>query len=61
MGWVAPSMAVGDGTIDCDSDSVAVCAARWSHMACGDGMLYAIIIKCMDFVMVALILSGWDG
>ena len=39
MGWVAPSMAVADGTMDCDS--VVVCAARWSHMASGDGMVYA--------------------
>ena len=39
MGWVAPSMAVADGTMDCDS--VGVCAARWSHMASGDGMVYA--------------------
>ena len=38
MGWVAPSMAVADGTMDCDS--VVVCAARWSHMASGDGMVY---------------------
>ena len=34
----APSMAVADGTTDCDS--VVVCAARWSHMASGDGMVY---------------------
>ena len=33
MGWVAPSMAVADGTM--------VCAARWSHTASGDGMVYA--------------------
>ena len=39
MGWVAPSMAVADGTTDCDS--VVVCAARWSHTASGDGMVYA--------------------
>ena len=39
VGWVAPSMAVADGTMDCDS--VVVCAARWSHMASGDGMVYA--------------------
>ena len=26
-------------TMDCDS--VVVCAARWSHMACGDSMVYA--------------------
>ena len=39
MGWVAPSMGVADGTMDCDS--VVVCAARWSHMASGDGMVYA--------------------
>ena len=39
MGWVAPSMAVADGTMDCDS--VVVCAARWSHMASGDGVVYA--------------------
>ena len=32
-------MAVADGTMDCDS--VVVCAARWSHMASGDGMVYA--------------------
>ena len=39
MGWVAPSMAVADGTMDCDS--VVVCAARWSLIASGDGMAYA--------------------
>ena len=39
VGWVAPSMAVADGTTDCDS--VVVCAARWSHTASGDGMVYA--------------------
>ena len=39
MGWVAPSMAVTDGTMDWDS--VVVCAARWSHMASGDGTVYA--------------------
>ena len=39
MGWVAPSMAVADGTMDCDS--VVFCAARWSYMASGDGMVYA--------------------
>ena len=39
VGWVAPSMAVADGTMDCDS--VVVCAARWSLMASGDGMVYA--------------------
>ena len=39
VGWVAPSMAVADGTMDCDS--VVVCTARWSHMASGDGMVYA--------------------
>ena len=40
MGWVAPSMAVANGTMDCDS--VVVCAARWSLMALsGDGMAYA--------------------
>ena len=33
MGWIAPSMAVTDGTMDC--------AARWSLMASGDGMAYA--------------------
>ena len=38
MGWVAPSMAVADGTIDCGS--VVVCAARWSYMVSGDGMEY---------------------
>ena len=32
-------MAVADGTTDCDS--VVVCAARWSHTASGDGMVYA--------------------
>ena len=36
--WVAPSMTVADGTMDCDS--VVVCAARWSLMASGDGMAY---------------------
>ena len=36
-GMVAPSMAVADGTMDCDS--VVVCTARWSHMASGDGMV----------------------
>ena len=54
LGWVAPSMAVADGTMDCDS--VAVCAARMvSHMASGDS-------SCMqvDFVMAAF-LSWWDG
>ena len=39
MGWVAPSMAVADDTMDCTS--VVVCAARWSHTASGDGMVYA--------------------
>ena len=39
VGWIAPSMAVADGTMDCDS--VVVCAARWSLMASGDGMAYA--------------------
>ena len=39
MGWVTPSMAVADGTTDCDS--VVTCAARWSHMASGDSMVYA--------------------
>ena len=34
MGWVAPSVAVADGI-------TMVCAARWSHMASGDGMVYA--------------------
>ena len=38
VGWVTPSMTVADGTLDCDS--VAVCAARWSLMASGDGMTY---------------------
>ena len=32
-------MAVADGTMDCDS--VVICAARWSHMVSGDGMVYA--------------------
>ena len=39
VGWIDPSMAVADGTMDCDS--VVVCAARWSLMASGDGMAYA--------------------
>ena len=39
MGWVAPSIAVADGTMDCDS--VVLCTARLSHMASGDGMVYA--------------------
>ena len=39
MGWVAPSIAVADGTMDCDS--AVVYAARWSHMASGDGMVHA--------------------
>ena len=39
VGWEAPLMAVADGTMDCDS--VVVCAARWSHTASGDGMVYA--------------------
>ena len=51
MGWVAPSMAVTDGTMDWDS--VVVCAARWSHMASGDGMVYASVM--------AASLSWWDG
>ena len=34
VGWVAPLMAVADGT-------TMVCTARWSHMASGDGMVYA--------------------
>ena len=39
MGWVAPSMAVADGTTDCDS--VVVCTARWSYTASGDSIVYA--------------------
>ena len=39
VGWVVPSMVVSDGTTDCDS--VVVCAARWSHTASGEGMVYA--------------------
>ena len=38
MGWVALSMAVADGTIDCGS--VVVCAARWSYLPSSDGMMY---------------------
>ena len=34
VGLVAPSMVVADCT-------TMVCAARWSHMASGDGMVYA--------------------
>ena len=34
MGWATNSMAVANGT-------TMVCAARWSHMASGDGMVYA--------------------
>ena len=54
MGWVAPLMAVADGTMDCES---VVCAARWSLMSSGDGMAYA---SFSDFVMAAS-LSWWDG
>ena len=39
VGWVASSMAVAVGITDCNS--VVVCAARWSHMASGDGMVYS--------------------
>ena len=47
-GYIAPSMAVADGT-------TMVCAARWSHIASGDGMVYEV-----DFIMAAF-LSWWDG
>ena len=51
MGWVAPLMAVANGTMDCDGLWWSVvCAARWSLMASGDGMAY---VSFSDFVMVA--------
>ena len=37
---IAPSMAVADGTMNC----VVACAARWSHIASGDGMVYASVL-----------------
>ena len=47
VGWVAPSMAVADGTM--------VCAARWSHTASGDGMVYASGLYHGDLPVVV----GW--
>ena len=47
-------MAVADGTMDCDS--VVVCAARWSHMASGDGMVYDASEFCHGGLPVMV---GW--
>ena len=58
VGWVAPSMTVADGTMDCDS--VVVCAARWSLMASGDGMAYSSGLCYGGLpVMVGWVASWW--
>ena len=57
VGWVAPSMAVADGTTDCDS--VVVCAARWSRIASGDGMVYSSGLYHDDLPVVVEWVALW--